>query len=113
MGVCLPTEFLFGLFVYLRQAALSLDRVQPGSTLSLRELYDGRRSPMPGEVIRSLNRYSENNKKKMMATRVRCFFTPKSAWVGNRTFQEILDSLETLKMVLSGEILREIGRAHV
>ena len=91
-----PTNFLVGLYAYVRQAALSLDRTGSDFRQVLREYYVHIDAPSPERVIEAIGR-----KCRFSRLPVAAVFNRKDRIVANRVVDNLRRSLESLGNMLS------------
>ncbi len=113
MGAIISRNFVFGLFVYIRQAALSLHRAGPDPRQSLRRFYSSNDLPLPakiGRILGKLNRRPAPKHLPRVATEV---LFRRKIWLDTEMLNRLIDSLQSLSRILSDSNTPEDTRIKV
>lgn len=94
----LSRSFVLGLFVYVRQAALSLDRAPASFSLPMRDYYDKHRLPSPARVTSRIDA--------TLSMRAHVLGRLFGSWVAfnEQELMAVRDSLHKLQAILDGHV---------
>ncbi|MCI5141233.1 MAG: hypothetical protein D3909_05805 [Candidatus Electrothrix sp. ATG1] len=117
MGAWVKTEFIFGLFVYVRMTALSLDRVEKNPPKELTDYFIKHNLPLPKPIFSALQSYRKPSAASRLNRIISWFclrlnIQTKKMWVDDNVIAELLYSTEQLVTLFSADKPENVKTVH-